>query len=134
MMAQFNKLAEAMRREMRSHSLRPCVRMWPFVKPWCAFCIRRSRKWAWCPCPPGSRPAPPGRASTWWGWTPRARCPRCKIAFAVDPLVELPKVKSLEWVECEDKIVVTFSQRKDKVDQSAFFLGTPALSHINLYD
>ncbi|MCB2226349.1 MAG: hypothetical protein KQH53_06685 [Desulfarculaceae bacterium] len=67
------------------------------------------------------------------GVDPSGEVPKVMIAFAVDPLVDLPKVKSLGWVECEDKIVVTFSQRKDKVDQSAFFL-TPALSHVNLYD
>ncbi len=58
--------------------------------------------------------------------------PEVKIAFAVDPLVELPKVKSLEWVDCEDKVVVSFSQRQDKVEQSAFFL-TKAHTHLNLY-
>jgi hypothetical protein len=59
--------------------------------------------------------------------------PAVKVAFAVDPLVELPKLKSLEWVDCEDKVVVTFSQRKDKVKQTSFFL-TPSLTHVNLYD
>ncbi|RJX36582.1 MAG: hypothetical protein C4525_00515 [Desulfarculus sp.] len=58
--------------------------------------------------------------------------PAVKVAFAVDPLVELPKLKSLGWVECEHKIVISFSQRADKVKQSAFFL-TPALTHLNLY-
>lgn len=59
--------------------------------------------------------------------------PEVKIAFAVDPLVELAKVKAIEWVECPDKIVVTFSPRQDKVSQSTFFL-TQTLEHINLFD
>lgn len=59
--------------------------------------------------------------------------PQVKVAFCVDPLVELTKVKSLEWVEAEHKIVVTFSERADKVAQSTFFL-TPGLTHLNLFD
>ena len=64
---------------------------------------------------------------------PEADPPRVEMAFAVDPLVELPKLKALEWVECPHKIVVTFSERKDKVDQTTFFLK-PGLEHLNLYD
>lgn len=58
--------------------------------------------------------------------------PRVQIAFVVDPLVELPRLKALEWVDCEDKVVVSFSERADKVKQSSFFL-TPAHTHLNLY-
>jgi hypothetical protein len=58
--------------------------------------------------------------------------PKVKIAFAVDPLVELPKVKALEWVDCADKVFFTFSQRADKVKQSTFFLPA-AHQHVNLY-
>ncbi len=59
--------------------------------------------------------------------------PEVKLAFSVDPLVELAKVKAMEWVDCEHKIVVTFSERADKVQQSTFFL-MPGLTHLNLYD
>jgi hypothetical protein len=58
--------------------------------------------------------------------------PVVKVAFAVDPLVELPKVKALEWVDCPDKIFFTFSERQDKVKQSTFFLGA-AHRHVSLY-
>lgn len=59
--------------------------------------------------------------------------PQVKMAFTVDPLVELAKIKAMEWVDCEHKIVVTFSQRADKVKQSTFFL-MPGLTHLNLYE
>jgi hypothetical protein len=39
----------------------------------------------------------------------------------------------MEWVEAPHKLVVTFSQRPDKVAQSTFFL-TPQVEHLNLYD
>jgi hypothetical protein len=55
-----------------------------------------------------------------------------KVAFAVDPLVELAKVKALEWVDCPDKIFVTFSERQDKVKQTTFFLS-PGHRHLPLY-
>ncbi len=67
------------------------------------------------------------------GVVPASDPPQVEVAFAVDPLVELPKLKALEWVECPHKIVVTYSQRQDKVQQSTFFL-TPGLDHLNLYD
>ncbi|MBU4564852.1 MAG: hypothetical protein KMY53_18960 [Desulfarculus sp.] len=58
--------------------------------------------------------------------------PRVRIAFVIDLLVELPRLKALEWVDCEDKIVVSFSERADKVQQSSFFL-TKAHTHLKLY-
>lgn len=65
------------------------------------------------------------------GVAPDSDPPRVEVAFVVDPVVELPKVKSLEWVECPQKVVVTFSPRKDKVQQSSFFL-TPDLEHLDI--
>jgi len=65
------------------------------------------------------------------GVAPGSDPPRVEVALVVDPLVELPKVKSLEWVECPQKVVVTFSPRKDKVQQSSFFL-TPDLEHLDI--
>lgn len=67
------------------------------------------------------------------GVEPGADPPVVKVAFAVDPLVELPKLKGLEWVDCPEKVVVTFSDRADKVSQSTFFLA-PGMTHLNLYD
>lgn len=58
--------------------------------------------------------------------------PRVALAFVVDPLVELAKVRALEWVECPDKVVVTFSRRTDKVAQSTFFLK-PELVHLDIF-
>lgn len=58
--------------------------------------------------------------------------PEVKIAFAVEALVELSKIKSLEWVQCEQKVIVTFGQRQDKVEQSTFFLSKEHI-HLNLY-
>lgn len=64
---------------------------------------------------------------------PGSHPPVVKAAFAVDPLVELPKLKALDWVDCEDKVAVTYSRRPDKVAQTTFFLK-PGMSHINLFD
>lgn len=62
-----------------------------------------------------------------------AALPRVEIAFVVDPLVELPRLKTMEWVDCPHKIVVSFSSRADKVAQSSFFLG-PQHTLVKLYD
>jgi hypothetical protein len=59
--------------------------------------------------------------------------PKVEMAFAVDPLVELAKLKAMEWVDAPHKIVITFSDRPDKVQQSTFFL-TKAHTHLNLHD
>ena len=67
------------------------------------------------------------------GVNPESDPPEIKIACVVDPLVELPKLKAMEWVSCEEKIVVTFSPREDKVSQSTFFLS-PDMKHINIFD
>ena len=53
---------------------------------------------------------------------PIAIPPRVEIAIGVDPLVELPTVRAMEWVDCEQKVIVTYSERSDKVKQSTFFL------------
>ncbi|MCB2190409.1 MAG: hypothetical protein KQI62_02520 [Deltaproteobacteria bacterium] len=58
--------------------------------------------------------------------------PKVEIAFVIDPLVELPRLKDLEWVDCPDKIVISFSERADKVKQSSFFL-TKDHTHLSLY-
>ena len=58
--------------------------------------------------------------------------PKVQIAFVIDPLVELPRLKALEWVDCEDKVVVSFSRRTDKVQQSSFFLSKTH-THLGLY-
>ena len=67
------------------------------------------------------------------GVVPKTDPPEVKIAFAVDPLVELPKIKAMDWVSCDEKIVVTFSLRGDKVSQSRFFLA-PGMEHINIFE
>ncbi len=66
------------------------------------------------------------------GVVPDSDPPRVEVAVVVDPLVELAKVRAMEWVDCPHKVVVTYSDRPDKVKQSTFFL-TPGLTHINLY-
>jgi hypothetical protein len=66
------------------------------------------------------------------GVEPGSDPPRVLMAFAVQPLVELTQVRSLEWVDCPDKVFVTFSERADKVKQSTFFLS-PGYLHLNLY-
>ena len=58
--------------------------------------------------------------------------PKVEMAFVVDPLVELAKVKALEWVEAPHKIVVSFAERADKVEQSTFFLNSD-LTHIYIH-
>ncbi len=66
------------------------------------------------------------------GVVPGSHPPEVRVAFVVDPLVELAKIKALEWVECPDKVVVTFSRRTDKVKQSTFFLA-PGLGHVDVF-
>lgn len=63
---------------------------------------------------------------------PQTDPPQVQMAFAVDNLVELPKVRALDWVDCPDKVFVTFSERQDKVKQSTFFLSA-VHTHLNLY-
>ena len=65
------------------------------------------------------------------GVQPDSDPPQVEVAFVVDPLVELPKVKALEWVECPQKIAVTFPEREDKVQQSTFFLSKE-MSYLHL--
>ncbi len=67
------------------------------------------------------------------GVKPDSDPPQVELAVVVEALVEHHKVKALEWVECPQKVVVTFSERKDKVEQSTFFL-TPGLRHLHLYE
>ena len=67
------------------------------------------------------------------GAVPGTDPPEIMIAFVVDPFVELPKIKAMEWVSCEEKVVVTFSPRREKVNQSTFFLS-PDMDHINLFE
>ncbi len=59
--------------------------------------------------------------------------PKVEIAFVVDALVELPRLKNLEWVDCPHKIVISFSKRADKVAQTSFFLGKEH-THLKLYE
>lgn len=66
------------------------------------------------------------------GVVPGSHPPQVELAFAVSPLVELAQLKALEWVECPHKIVVTFSERADKVRQTTFFLGKEH-THLHLY-
>jgi hypothetical protein len=56
-----------------------------------------------------------------------------EIAFCSNPTIELKDIKSLERVACEKKFVITFSQNKDKVKMSAFFLK-PGIEHIDIYE
>jgi hypothetical protein len=59
--------------------------------------------------------------------------PRVEMAFAVDPLVELSKLKAMEWVEAPHKVVLTFHERADKVAPTTFFLAKEH-THLNLFD
>jgi hypothetical protein len=66
------------------------------------------------------------------GVRPGTHPPEVEAAFGVEAVVELAKVKAMEWVEAPHKFVVTFSPRADKVAQSTFFL-TPGVNHLDLY-
>ena len=55
------------------------------------------------------------------GVTPGSHPPEVKLAVVADPLVELPKLRTLEWVDCPDKLVITFSERADKVQADHLF-------------
>jgi len=56
-----------------------------------------------------------------------------KIAFCANPTVELEDVKSLERLDPERKVVITFSPAKKKVDMSTFFLKK-GIEHLHIYD
>jgi hypothetical protein len=67
------------------------------------------------------------------GVKPGTHPPEIQVAFAVDALVDLPRVKAMDWVDCPDKVFVTFSERLDKIKPTTLFLG-PAHTHLNLYE
>ncbi len=56
-----------------------------------------------------------------------------EVAFCSNPTVELSNIKSLERVACEKKFVISFSQNKEKVELSTFFLK-PGIEHIYIYE
>lgn len=58
--------------------------------------------------------------------------PKAMLALVADPLVELPRVRALEWLECKYKIYVTYSPRADKVKPTTFFLQADNL-HLNIF-
>ena len=55
------------------------------------------------------------------------------FAFAAGPTVELAQVKSMERVEAERKVIITFSHHERKVKESAFFLKKD-IEHLYLYE
>ncbi|MBW1981695.1 MAG: hypothetical protein JRJ12_10800 [Deltaproteobacteria bacterium] len=52
-------------------------------------------------------------------------------AFAINPLVDLKAIKSLEAVPAENKWMITFSKIEKKVKESKFFLK-PGIDHLHL--
>ena len=58
--------------------------------------------------------------------------PRIAWVMVSDPLVELPRVRALEWVECPYKIYVTFSPRIDKVKPTTLFLKQDYI-HLDIF-
>ena len=55
------------------------------------------------------------------------------IAFCCNPTIELTDIKSLERIGCDQKIVISFSPNKKKVEMSTFFLK-PGIEHIYIYE
>ena len=66
------------------------------------------------------------------GVQPGGEVPKIEMAILADPLVELPRVRSLEWVDCPTKIYITFSPRLDKIKPTLLFLGESHI-HLNIY-
>jgi hypothetical protein len=56
-----------------------------------------------------------------------------KLAFSSGPTVELSLVKSMERIEAERKIIITFSSQEKKVRESAFFLKK-GIDHLYLFE
>ena len=56
-----------------------------------------------------------------------------KLAFSSAPTVELSLVKSMERIEAERKIIITFSSQEKKVRESAFFLKK-GIDHLYLFE
>jgi hypothetical protein len=56
-----------------------------------------------------------------------------KLAFSSGPTVELNQVKSMERIEAERKIIITFSTQEKKVRESMFFLKK-GIDHLYLFE
>ena len=84
------------------------------------------------PLPSWMPPRSPRERVDLVGAVPGSDPPRLEVAFTVDPLVELPRLKAMSFVECPHKVVLTFSRRLDKVTPTKLFLGKEHL-HVNLY-
>ena len=56
-----------------------------------------------------------------------------KVAFCANPTVELDDVKSLERLDPDRKVVISFSPAKKKVDMSTFFLKG-GIEHLYIYE
>ncbi len=55
------------------------------------------------------------------------------FAFLSGPTVELAHVKSMDRVEAERKVIITFSHYEKKVKESSFFLKKD-IEHLYLYE
>lgn len=56
-----------------------------------------------------------------------------KVAFCSNPTIELDDVKSLDRLDPERKVIISFSPVKKKVDMSRFFLKGD-IEHLYIYD
>jgi len=56
-----------------------------------------------------------------------------KLAFSSGPTVDLSQVKSMERIEAEQKIIITFSTQEKKVRESLFFLKK-GIDHLYLFE
>ncbi|MDR1398251.1 MAG: hypothetical protein LBJ14_11060 [Desulfarculales bacterium] len=64
---------------------------------------------------------------TWGGDLPQA-----EVAMVADPLIELPRVRALEQIDCPWKVYVTFGSRPDKIRPTTLFLK-PEHRHLNIF-
>ena len=55
-----------------------------------------------------------------------------KYVFVSAPTVELNHVKSMDRIDAERKIIITFSENEKKVTESMFFLNK-GIEHLNLH-
>ncbi len=117
----FKDLARALGRSWRRYPPACGRRRWS-ARPRSACSTRRYARWGCCFARLEAASLHRDRLDL-VGVVPGSHPPEVRVAFVVDPLVELAKIKALEWVECPDKVVVTFSRRTDKVKQSTFFLA-----------
>jgi hypothetical protein len=129
---QLKALAQAIREELAA--IPPALKQDEVVRQTIVMMLAQAvKQMGLTPVPAWKPPRSPRDRLDLVGVKPGTHPPEIQVVFAVDALVDLPKVKAMDWVDCPDKVFVTFSERLDKIKLTTFFLGA-AHTHLNLYE